>query len=873
MAWNQTPISSQNATPISAAGNPARRVANPSPENPLRVDDPSSAQQQPIDYFGLFGVQNEDKDLLVETIGVLREGWMQDRMERIRVWMLNMMMEKGIQWVGWDQSSNCWFDALAELRNNGLVEDGESIELEKWMNNITLMFKQVFVGNLTRAVPHSVFRPGNAEKPSDVQTAKASEDLIRIIDRKNKARNQLRLIFETLYSFGSYWCYTRPTLDGVVNGYDEETIFEDMEIQMPARMKCMSCGLETPMPLLGGQNGPPVAGGDLAQCPGCGTGMGPESYYGAGEGNHISIRAAGVRKVPRAGVKQSIHTPLEVDVNPNVNQWWQSEVLSFDREIGYGEALELFPEFRQIMEAGATVETTPNADWERLMRTQLKSVTSGYASDLGLTRPTYSENWLNPSAFYHLQQWDFAERMKQKFPQGVKIAMIGPTVVDIRPAVMRNEWSSGQLYTAYGPYCPSISERVVPFNQRFNAAMQMLDDWMQRASTGLNVMDAARLDKQKVEKRPLVPGNVFEIPMRINGEPRPISETFMHWDLPLNPAAWNYPSMLLTFCEMIAGLPPQARGQGTQPGVETATGQGQQLSQATAALQPYWEFVKEERAQAAYNAILCAKQLMDAGAMKRVWMTEEAKGAGWRNKMVDWSQLQGEVEVSSDEDQGLPVSPDELRQAFNVLFEQLGQNNPAAVEWFKIPANQDMVLSTMLPGSVSPVAAQITKTQMDIQILMSKPAEQVVNPDGSITEKLPVEPDKNFEDYETAKQCVRDYAIEECDLRFTDPQAWERLNAYYDMLEDLDAQVAAERAQRQMKVNKAGQPPPPPPDPGQQAILSEVQQLGTQMLQRLAQLASLDPMQTKGTASAQVSAANDVAKTAIDLAELVGKGK
>ena len=45
------------------------------------------------------------------------------------------------------------------------------------------------------------------------------------------------------------------------------------------------------------------------------------------------------------------------------------------------------------------------------------------------------------------------------------------------------------------------------------------------------------------------------------------------------------------------------------------------------------------------------------------------------------------------------------------------------------------------------------------------------------------------------------------------------------------------------------------------------------MLSRLGQLAMLDPAQTKGTASAQVSAANDIAGNAIDLAKLISKGK
>lgn len=843
-------------TPISNFGAPGAQQASPSPQNPQQAMTEMKDGNREVNYFSTFGVTDEEKKKLVAIVSELRSNWMQDRMERIRVWMLNVMFEKGIQWVGWDQTSNCWFDALAEMRNNGLVEDGESVELERWMNNITLMFKQIFVGNLTRALPHSVVRPQNAEKPSDTQTAKAAQDLIQILDRKNHVRKMIRTIYEYLYTFGCYFCYTRPVLDGIADGY-EEAVFEDFQVQMPARMKCMKCGLETPMEMLDQQQ-------DMPPCPGCGTSMGAESYYAAGEGNRTSLRQSGVVKIPRASVRQTIHSPLEVDVDPNVKEWWMSELLAYDREIGYGEALKLFPDFRAQIRPGGSVETSPNADWEKLMRIQTKSVTSGYASDLGLSRPTYSENWINPTGFWHINDPVFAESMEQKFPEGVKISFVGGVVVDIRPATMRREWSSGRLYETYGPYCPSIAERVVPFNQRFNAAMQMLDDWMQRSSTGLNVVAAERIDKQKLDKRPLVPGHIFEVPMRINGERVGLDQVFAHYDLPMNPAAWSYPQMLLTFCQIIAGMPPQTAGQGTMPGVETASGQAQMLGQATESLQPYWENVKDERAQAAWNAILCAKQLMQVGAMQKIWQSEEAKGAGWRNKVVDWQQMQGEVEVFSDQDQGLPVSPDELRQTYKIMFQELSKNNPAAAEWFKVPANQDAVLSTMIPGSVSPVSAQITKTQMDIQTLVSKPSIQIIDQNGQPQTKLPVEPDKNFEDFNTAKECLRNYAIEECDLKNTDPEAWGRLNDYYDMLEELDAQIAAERAQRQMKVTAAGQPPQPEEDPGQEAIITELRQLATHMMTRLGQLAMTDPALTKGTISGQVSAAKEVVDGTLD---------
>jgi hypothetical protein len=63
--------------------------------------------------------------------------------------------------------------------------------------------------------------------------------------------------------------------------------------------------------------------------------------------------------------------------------------------------------------------------------------------------------------------------------------------------------------------------------------------------------------------------SVVGIPMRINGEPRPMEQVFAHYELPVNPALWGYPMMLMTFCEIIIGIPRQLSGQGTQDDVET----------------------------------------------------------------------------------------------------------------------------------------------------------------------------------------------------------------------------------------------------------------------------------------------------------------
>ena len=212
---------------------------------------------------------------------------------------------------------------------------------------------------------------------------------------------------------------------------------------------------------------------------------------------------------------------------------------------------------------------------------------------------------------------------------------------------------------------------------------------------------------------------MIPIPMRVNGEPRPMGEVFAHFDLPINPALWDYPHMLMTFCELIIGIPRQMSGNGTQKDVETLGGQQTQLDRAATVLKPYWENVQDEHAMASQNAIECLQALMKTGAVKQIREVVESRGGAFQNKEVKWDQMQGNVEFQVDESQGiLPVSPDELRTAIQAMFEELSKNNPAAAEWFAVPANQDLALSTMLPGSVLPDEAQRLKTEADIQTII-----------------------------------------------------------------------------------------------------------------------------------------------------------
>jgi ribosomal protein L37AE/L43A len=837
--------------------NPASQYAEPSGENPMPVTPEQG-------NFSLGGVSEEDQKLLIDTIAEYRASWAQDRLERIRQWTENIFYWKGIQVIRWDTSTNCWYDALAWARSNN-QDSGEDTDIERWINPLTLMFCNVFTGTMSRAVPKTIVKPQDADPGlKDTVTAKAAAEAIGIIERKNRIRKIIRSAFEMLFLFGTYFRYTRAVIDGNMFGYDEELQFEDMQIEMPARYKCPSCGAEVPATSPGGM-----------KCPGCGAFLGQESYYGAGEGNRKSVKQVGVKKIPRAGVKWSLHSPLEIDCDPKANglrPLKMTAILCKDNEIDVGEGRRMFPGMYDKIQAGAESGTTPNASVEKLARIDAVSAMGGMTADNSLSNPTYSECWMQPMSFYKKGDEAFGKRMEASFPEGLKIIFIGQNAFDIRKANLEKEWSHCSLFAGQGIYCNALANTAVSFNARFNRVMWILDDWASRCPTGHNFADAARIDTEKMSGKQIPAGTMTPVPMRVNGEARPLSELLVHFDMPINPALWGYPQMLVTFCELILGIPRQLSGQGTQHDVETLGGQQLQLDRSGTVLKPYWEQVQDEHSDASQNAIECLQALMKTGAVTKIKEVIESQGGAWENNEVDWQSMQGNVQFSVDESQDLPIDPDELKKAIETMFEEMKAGNPAAVEWFDVPENQDLAQTLMLPGSIVPNEAQMLKTENDIQTILEKGVDIKQNPDGSIGSELPCHPGK-WEDYPVAKKVLSRFLNKHFNIRIEQPDRWIALTQYWDELDEMDMQVAAKAANRQLQVKQAGSPPPPPPDQNQAAEMKQLLAVAGPAIQRLLQLAELDPMLTKGTANAQVSAAKEIVDTTIDAAKLAAGGK
>jgi hypothetical protein len=817
-----------------------------SPDNPKVTDDQDN----------FCGVSEEDRKTLVTIITKYREGWAPDRLYRIPVWMKSILFYRGMQVLGWDPSSQTYFDALAWYRQGGGQEAGEADYLEKYINNITQMLGTAYVGIMSQGIPGTTVRPENAEILADVTTAKASQEAVSIIERMNKIRQLVRRENLLLYLYGVYFKYTRIVIDGEFAGYDEEPEFGQISVVKPDRYHCPMCGVDTPAKVQGGKVNA------IRACPNCGAQMGPECFYPAEASTDEGI--VGSNKIPRAGVRWTVHGPLEIDADPQANSLNDTPLLAFDQEIDIGIARKTFPGLMSRIKEGADVQTTPNASYERLRRNEVYSKGYAYTSDTYQQKITFSQNWLQPDAYYRLGDESkdengetFADRMTRMFSDGMKVSLLGSEVVHVRPAKLTKEWSCCLLHENCGLYPPSIAENVVPFNERFNDITDLIDDWLQRCAAGLVLYDRTKLDQRQMQGLAVLPGVLNGVTTKGAGVDKPLSEAIMQFRFEIDANAFNYPGMIMQWCYMISGLQPQTFGGGTNDNVDTWRGQKAQLSMANARLRIGFENLKEEHSAAAQNAIEALQEARKRGLIGELFDVVEANGSEFRNKYMDLDKMNGRIRVYPDPDQGLPMTAEELRDMFESLMEQVGENNPIAKEIFDVQANQETILSVMAgsSGLVLPGAAQRARTLQHVNTLLEQDWSAEVDPQtGQQKQALPVVPEKNVDDFVEARTVMKQFRQENSDLAQKNPEGWKRLDAYYEMLKQLEAQDAAEDAQRKSKVAQSGAPAP---DPALAAAKEQLLQDAGTAAQALTAIATAPPL-PKGAGSANVQAGKEL---------------
>ena len=563
-------------------------------------------------------------------------------------------------------------------------------------------------------------------------------------------------------------------------------------------------------------------------------------------------------------------------VDPMAETVEQTPILALDMETDVAELRAIFPKMMELITEGMESSTDPNASYNRLTRSLVFSNAYTTTSDVFQSRATFSQVWVQPTSYYRTANKEFIESMQSLYPYGCKVSMVGPTVLDIKPAVLEKEWTACKLHEGYGLYPPSIADNVVPFNERFNKVSNVLDDYMERCATGITFVDPRRVDVTEFAGKAITGAVLNPMPSIGEGINQPLENGMSHFEFKLDPGLFNYLDRLWNYCQIFSGVPPQVSGTGTTEGVETAKGQKQMLDQALGTLGVIWDNVKDEHAAAGQNAIECLQANMQyTGSL---WKVIQENGSEFRNNYVHLDEMQGRIRVYAQTDEGLPMSPEQKR-AFWQQTMDLANKEPegAAAELLKIPTNQQLAFNAIgMAEAVAPGAAARSKTLQVIgKLLQGKPlpmmqanGQPVLDDDGTPRMKPSIAPDKWIEDYPQLETTILEFTSENDDLKTTNPLGWINIIAYYRLAIEYAAQVDVWKAKLTLSVKMAGAPPPKQPDASIQAAQQDILTHAVPMIDRLTQIAMTPPLPKGTSLTPQYQAAKEIVDTATKAAQL-----
>jgi hypothetical protein len=711
-----------------------------------------------------------------------RQKWEPKRRAIVVKVLKNKEMLKGNHHVGVYPGTFDTFNALEEYGSFAEADEKNGDRsMDQRPHNFYQMLEKAFVAALSAQIPKTRWRPANADVEEDRETAKVAGRVEEIIERANKANRLLKQELMELFTSGCYFKFTRYVVDADRTGTHKETTLQLSKSEvLPARYQCFQCGLTTPETDL-------IAKKQLA-CPQCGAPLGAENYFE----DHVDEIPVAEQKedVPNGMVLQSIWGPMHVDADPDAEDLLNTCLLNVAQEVSLGWLRTTFNDYWEKFEEGQTSGTGGEL-LERQYRDRLSTPagSANWGSFASQTRPTYNRTWIQPMLFAEMESRQEAEELMQRFPKGCMLAWVGDIPLQIRDAKLTDEWTwAGTEPSGFGLFPSPAGDPAVPIQERINDCINKIDEYMDRLAVGILLANTEIIDDKAMNGKAMLPGLLNPVKFRKGQAAADIQHAIFQVRSEIDAMIFQYVSTLKQDMELLVGTPPQTFGAGTQQGVETASGQEQQLNTGMVKLGLHWETIREEHAEAAENAVRCA-----ALNMTEDWQDTVAdESEEFRNEYVHLDQMKGSVHAEPDTEQGFPMTAAEIRQFYQDLA--ANPDSPFVQLLMDEPQNVDQAIRFIgVPGLVAPAGAMRGKMLRTISLLINGQAMQQPDPiSGEIIQVPSVLPNKYLDDLPTMIKLIPRWSQEHWDKLETNQSAIDNLVGFFKMCVVYERELAAE---------------------------------------------------------------------------------
>ena len=474
--------------PLAAVGQQPQQDVDPSPDNPSQTTEQDAMDASDLDQSLIEALKQIKKSF--------KDQWAPARSPYIRRVLRAFEVMKNNPYVLFNTSTAA-FDTLNEIYQ-GANPDVDDDELYQFSDNIYQMLALACIAALSPAVPKCRFQPTDAENEDDLTIAQKASTIHAYNERKNGIKALQKLEILHLWVGGCYFCYTRHIIDANRAGVQKVPMMElQMQQIMPSRYACSSCGTVTP--------DAQVSPFSQASCPNCQQDLGQQDWYESQSAMMPS--KVGDQEIPNGMTAFNILNGLQVSVDPEAQDLYESALLDYELEMNVAAVRAAYPKRYQDIRAGGSGQNGGTGDEARQARQSVASPGGQANNSNSSNQGTYSRCWIQPWAYYVLDDQELAEQLAEKFPDGVKLVMYNDVFLQATPERMMDKWTWCPTIKGMGMYPFGIGDAALDVQERINDCANTVHAYMDRLAFGTALADADVLDIDAMTSKAFTPGN------------------------------------------------------------------------------------------------------------------------------------------------------------------------------------------------------------------------------------------------------------------------------------------------------------------------------------------------------------------------------
>ena len=601
------------------------------------ISVPEAQSPDPEAGYGRFmeGLDDKLKASLRSLIADFKDDTLSARREEVKKAKQAREYWKGVQNIWWSESDQEWRFPFETIGSGDLLSDQQP--RYSFVTNIYQAFGLSIIAILSQSIPLTQLFPQSTDQPEDVTTAKVGSEVIRLIQRNNKATALLEKIGYFAWTDGKVAGYMRYVQDGLRFGFKEQAQMDLGQMQMPgeeAMMECPGCGGVTPMSQFQGI------------CPGCGAPLNESSMRPPM--SYEVPQQIGSTEIEKGQEILDIFGALEVRTPMWANDQHEFPYLIWSNEVHRSKLQYIYPHVRDTLS-----QETPSGGedtYERQVRLRLHY--SGIYDEAGTPSAnliTFDRVWLRPWVFEAEMDQGIRTELNNIFPKGVYCAFAADQFCEARPENMDDHWTVMNIMPGEGQNRPAIGTAMVSIQERYNTLNNLVVENIEFGVPPIYADDAV-LDFDALDDQTAEPGAHYPVTPPVSGR---VSDAFFQpQPTPISSETYRYIQDLAgPMGQFQVGAFPSLFG-GSASNIDTASGYAMSRDQAMGRQGIFWRAIKTFWDNCMIKGVMVYRDNRD----EDLTIPLQQIGQEFPASMIRLDELQGSVVVYSETEEAFPES-------------------------------------------------------------------------------------------------------------------------------------------------------------------------------------------------------------------------